>query len=165
MPFRFFSPGATIFSLVFAGVMSLVFKTKKRKPTHISNQPTSEEDANIAAMKVVLSEHEDCTAEVIDINVFGRRRVETFRLLSPGRRVELRMKKDEIKVFSFGEYIAELITPADSNLPRLFNEHIHFDAYLGGRDMTFLYSDTYDSCSIIIFYKIDGIPPTKVNLF
>lgn len=115
-------------------------------------------------MQKVISEYEDYTAEVISINVFGRKRVSTFRLLSPGRKVDLRMSKGDIKVFAYGQYIADLITPASSNLPRLFEENIHFDAYLGGRDMAFLSHDTYDSCSIIIFYKLEGIPPTKVNL-
>lgn len=164
MPFRYFSPGAIFFTFVIAGVLSLISRPKKKYIRHISQPPTTEEDANVSAMKRVISEYKDYTAEVIPINVFGRRRVETFRLLSPGRKVELRIKNGDIKVFAFGEYIAELITPVDSNVPKLFDEQIHFDAYLGGRDRTFLYDDTYDSCSIIIFYKLDGIPPTRVNL-
>lgn len=163
MPFRFYSPGATIFSLVFAGVMSLFSSSRKRPVVHSSPQP-SEAEKNVSAMQKLVSEYEGYTAEVIDINVFGRRRVETFRLLSPGRKVELRIKKGDIKVYAFGEFIAELITPVTSNLPRLFEENVNFDAYLGGRDSVFLYDDTYDSCSIIVFYKLDGVPPTQVNI-
>lgn len=125
---------------------------------------STSDNPDIAEMKKVVAEHNGWTAEVININVFGRRRVETFRLLSPGRKVELRMKNGDIKVFAYGEYISELIVSPDSSLPRLFNENITFDAYLGGRDQVFMYDNTYDSCAIIVFYKIDGIPPTEVNV-
>lgn len=74
------------------------------------------------------------------------------------------MIKGEIKVFSYGDYISDLFTTSDSNLPRLFKEQVSFDAYLGGRNRLFLEDDDYDSCSIIVFYKLDGVPPTKVNL-
>ena len=99
MPFRYYSPGVTIFVLVVACVLSLLSGSKKRhrvRPTRQTSTP--EEDENIAAMRKVVAEYADCTAEVIQINVFGRRRVRTFRLLSPGRKVELRIKKGDIKV-------------------------------------------------------------------
>lgn len=164
MPFRYSSPGATAFALVAAGVLSL-FPTK-RSSDHIrpALSPSTSDNTDIEELKKVVAEHDGCTAEVINLNVFGRKRVETFRLLSPGRKVELRMKKGDIKVFAYGEYISELIVSPDSNLPRLFNENIAFDAYLGGREQVFMCDDTYDSCAIIVFYKIKGIPPTKVNV-
>ena len=158
-----------LFALAVAFVLSLIPSSRKRKaagrtfnPTN--DRPCSTEEANISAMKKVVSEHQDCTAEVIGLNVSGRKHVETFRLLSPGNEVELRMKKGAIKVYAFGEYIAELITPADSNLPRLFEENVCFDAYLGGRDLAFLSNPTFDLCSIIVFYKLPGVAPTHVNL-
>lgn len=120
MPFRYYSPGATIFALVVVGVLSLLSGSKKRQREQPTRpEPTPEEDANMVAMRKVVAEHEDCTAEVIKINVFGRRRVRTFRILSPGHKVELRMKKGDIKVFAYGEYVADLIPSPDSNLPRL----------------------------------------------
>lgn len=166
MPFRNYSPGAGLFALVAAGVMSLFPSRIKKNHSYDTTADPEEEvrNQNLAAMKKIVAEHEDCTAEVIEINVFGRRKVNTFRLLSPGRKVELLMKKGDIKVFAYGEYIAELIPPAGSRLPQLFHENIPFDAYLGGRDLVFSDSDTYDLCSIIVFYKIEGIQPTEVNL-
>lgn len=163
MPFRNWTTEAAVFTLIAAGVLSL-FTSKKRRTYSKPTKLSPSEDPYIAAMKKVVDEHNGWTAEVIKINVFGRRRVETFRLLSPGREIELRMKKGNIRVFAFGEYISELIVPPNSNLPRLFNEHISFDAYLGGREQVFMNDDTYDSCSIIVFYKLEGFPPTKVNL-
>lgn len=165
----FFSPGSLLFTLIVVGVMSLFSRSKKRPAQYSSPKSSSplpaEAEANVDAMKKIVEKYDGYTAEVIEIRVFGRRRVDTFRLLSPGSKVDLRMKKGDIKVFVFGEYISELITPATSYLPRLFEEDIPFDAYLGGRDRAFLYDNTIDICSIIVFYKLDGVPPTQVNLF
>jgi len=122
----------------------------------------SEEQANVLAMEKIVAQHEGYTAEVIHINVFGRKRVDDFRLLKPGHEIELRMGRGGIRVYAFGKFMADVLEPAESNLPRLFKETIPFDAYLGGRNRT--YEDDYDSCSIIVFYKIDGVPPTKVIL-
>lgn len=169
MPFRYFSPGATIFSLVAAGVMSLFSRSKKSSstasfsPSSTTSYQSKVEEENVSAMQEIVSQHKDCTAEVIDINIFGRRRVETFRLLSIGQKIDIRMKKGDLKVFAYGEYIAELIPSAGSNLEQLFKEHIQVDAFLGGRNYT-LHDDTYDTASIILFYKLDGVPPTKVDL-
>lgn len=158
-----------LLSLIFGGILSLIPEKKKKRykgnsyqPSHSSSQPKvmTERESNISAMGKVVTEHEDSTAEVI----FGRRKVETFRLLSPGRKVELRMKKGDIKVFAYGEYMGELFIPKGSNLPRLFEENIPFEAYLGGRDLNMLSFENMDFCSIIVFYKLDGVPPTKVNL-
>lgn len=165
MPFRIYSPLTDFLGFITVGILELFSRRRKRweTPEQSTPQPT-EEEQNISAMQKVVAEYDGYSAEVFNISVFGRRRVETFRLLTPGKRVELKMKKGDIKVFAYGEYIAELIPPVGSNLERLFEEEVRFDAYLGGRDRVFLNSETYDSCSIIVFYKLDGVPPTKVNL-
>lgn len=168
MPFRYFSPGATLFGLVVAGIFSLFSGGRRRRRRTVATsqipQPDPVRQANFSAMQRVVAMHTDCTAEVIDIIVTGHRHVSTFRLLSPGREVELRAYNDDIKVFAYGQYVCELIPRVGSNVPRLFAEKIPFEAYLGGRDMAFLDNDSLDLCSIIIFYKLDGVPPTKVDL-
>lgn len=165
MPFRDCTPGAILFSLVTAGVMKLFSGSKKRRYTYTPDELSAEEEANISAVQIIVSAHEDCTAEVIPIRVFGKRRVDTFRLLSPGDKVTLKIKNDEIKVFAYGEYICELIPEAGSNLYRLFEDNVPFEAYLGGRDLSLKYQDSFDFCSIIVFYKLEGVGPTKVSLF
>lgn len=171
--FRCHSPGSMLFSLIAGWVLSFIpakrrkrYKGNSYQPSHTSSQPKvmTERESNISAMEKVVAEHADCTAEIIKFDVFGRRKVGTFRLLSPGHKVELRMKKGDIKIFAFGEYIDDLIVPRDSNLPRLFEENIPFEAYLGGRDLNMLSFENMDFCSIIVFYKLDGVPPTKVSL-
>lgn len=167
MPFRYYSPGSGIFAFLVMGVMSLFSGGKRRlrvAPASEKKTGPTLEEVNMAAVKKVVEAHADCTAEVIKLLVFGRRRVSSFRCVWPGSPVELRMIRGDIKVFAFGEYIADPIVPNSSNLPRLFEENVPFEAYLGGRDLAFLTDEEYDSCSIMVFYKLTGVPPTKVNL-
>lgn len=126
---------------------------------------STRERENIAEMERVVAQYEGYTAEVFDITVFGRKKVDTFRLLNPGRKVELRKCSKELyEVLAFGDSVADLFAMEPSNLPQLFEENIPFYAYLGGRNRAFMSRDDFDDCKIIVFYKMDGVPPTKVNL-
>lgn len=117
---------------------------------------------NLVNVSRVVDQYKDYTAEVISINIFGKNKVEKFRLLNPGDKVELRYIHDEIKVYSFGRFIADLIPDASSRLREVMSKGIPYHSYLGGRDMALMNLDSYDSCSIIVFYKMEGVPPTKV---
>lgn len=152
-----------------AGFFIYLYKhrTPARKCSETLSTPSPEEKSNVLAMEKVVAAHEGYSAEVFNVSVFGRRKVETFRLLSQGDKVELRLKKGCsacVDVMAFGEYITDFIPDLGSNLLRLLKEKRQFDAYLGGRDLAFSYDDTCDFCSVIIFFKLDGVPPTHVNL-
>lgn len=164
MPFRYYTLGTILFSFIAMGIMKLIPSSRKRAVTRNSECDSAALEANVNAMKRVVAEHEDFTAEVISFGIYSRRQVEIFRRVSPGERVELARKKGKINVYAFGEYIGELLIPADSNLLRLFDKKIPFEAYLGGRDRSLIYESNFDACSIIVFYKLDGVLPTKVNL-
>lgn len=165
--------------LIFAIVAFIcyLFKTGRRQQSDSnlydsvmsanSDPLTERERKNISDVEKLVARYDGYTAEVFDINVFGRRKVETFRLLNPGEEVTLRKYRNTngiYKVFAFDEYVADIIVTGSSRLPQLFQQKIPFYAYLGGRDRAFRFRDDYDSCSIIVFYKMDGVPPTKVNL-
>lgn len=126
---------------------------------------TPRERENISVMKKLVAQYEGYSAEVFDIWVDGRRKVETFRIFSPGRKVELKKSSNFVyKVLAYGKPVADIYTPAPSNLPKLFDNNIPFDAYLGSRNSSFLGWDDLDLCQIIVFYKIDGVPPTTVYI-
>lgn len=168
--------GDAPFFLVLLSIFAFFFDTRKRrsKPTSIASPEESdiweeekkrEEQQNTEAAQRLVEAHADCTAEVINIIVWGWGRVYDFRKLRPGDPVEISRHKGEFKVFSHGRYIADLYPGKESRLPRIFDESIPFEAYLGGRDMRNAYVETErDYCSIIIFYRIPGVAPTKVNL-
>lgn len=120
--------------------------------------------ANIDAMSRVVDCHGGYSAEVFNVFVFGSRRVSVFRLLGPGDEVDMKKTRDGIKVFAFGEYMADVVEPATSHLSELFDKGGPFDAYLGGRDRAYIYDDGCDFCSVMIFYKLPGVPPANVNL-
>lgn len=119
----------------------------------------------------VVRAHNGCTAEVFEIMAFGRTRVErTMYSMVLGDRVELRRHDGVIKIYGFYHgtdltfYINDLLMiPDTSLLPKLFDENIPFEAYLGGRDV-YCSSNDMIFLSIIVFYHVEGIPPTKVNL-
>lgn len=144
-----------------------LYSTRKKK---LSQPPVgydpmaAEKSQNISAMQKVVDEHKDFTAEVISFSVSCKKRVKKVRLLDPGDEIEIRAVRDDLKVYAFGEYMSDLIIPESSNIPRLFKEKVPFEAYLGGRDLNFINNEQIDFASIIIFYKLDGVSPTKVNL-
>jgi len=119
---------------------------------------------NLSAMQKIVDAHKDFTAEIISFSVSGKHRVKNFRLLDPGDEIEVRSDGENFKLYAFDEYVTDLIIPESSHIPDLFKNKIPFDAYLGGRDLNFIHNDQMDFASLIFFYKIDGVPPTKVNL-
>lgn len=124
----------------------------------------SDPKENIERVEKIVEEYEGYTAEVIKIMVSGRKKVNTWRLLTPGDKVDLRLIKGSIKVFAFGEFIAEPCLPEDSRIIKLLEDGLPFDAYLGGRDLAFANEENVDFCSIIIFYQLPGVAPTKVSI-
>ncbi|MFG6385471.1 MAG: hypothetical protein K1V80_03195 [Muribaculaceae bacterium] len=152
-----------IFSLVMCiwHLYSTRQKKKSQPPSGYDPLATTK-SKNIASMQDVVDAHREYTAEVFSFYVSGIKRVKTFRLLNPGDELEIRAVGNKFKVFAFGEYMNDLIIPKSSHIPRLFKDKIPFETYLGGRDLDYIYNDEIDFASIIIFYKIDGVPPTKV---
>lgn len=168
--------GPTPLWLVILGILACFFDTKKRRkrciPTSQPTQPDPWEEEkkkdellNVESANRMLAAHADCTAEVFSVTALGWGQVYQFRKVRPGDPVEIRRYKGWFKVFVENRYVAELYAGEQSLLPRIFDENIPFEAFLGGRDMQSAYRDTErDFCSIIIFYRIPGVPPTKVTL-
>lgn len=146
--------------------LALTFKSEVTEPrkSHAESRFSDRKTENVRAVRSIVDEHKGFTAEVFSIGVCGRREVERIRRLNPGDKTEIRMRDGIPYVYSSGGWIAPVYSQDGSYLEKLLNEGIPFEAYLGGRDYTFLCDDGYDSCRIIIFYKIDGLPPTRVDL-
>lgn len=119
---------------------------------------------NFNRIESLVKGYEGFTAEVIKFSVSGQERVKKWRLVSVGDSVCLKRQEGKIQLYAFDSFVSDLQIPLDSNIPRLFDESIRFEAYLGGRNMDYIDDPDTDYCSLIVFYKIDGVPPTKVNL-
>lgn len=157
--FRIYSPGALLFSLIVAGLLSLV-KTNKKARRYVAPptpQPYTDHVNN------VVDAHADCTAEVFNIFVSGSRKVRIFSELIPGDRVELCIRDDEVVVCVKGKYMATPLLPDTSRLRELLEADVEIEAFLGGRDVTSC-TEEAEFCSIIAFYKIEGVAPTKVRV-
>lgn len=139
-------------------------KKKRSKPSvsQIDASTKQKRNNNCNRMKSIADRFQDHTAEVIPFWVRGRARVKKFREVNIGERVDLRLVDDDMKVFFDNEYIAELYPESGSRLEDVLIKGIRFNAYLGGRDLSYRFDDNIDSCSIIVFYKFPGVAPTKV---
>ncbi len=116
-------------------------------------------------IKRVVDQHEDCTAEVVNLMVKGSRRVKISHRLKPGDRVELRLGKEGVELFAEDRYLADLfLLPEDSRIPGILRDGITYEAFLGGRDKVLSFNPEADFISIIVFYKLPGVPPVKVDL-
>ena len=73
------------------------------------------------------------------------------------------MRKDTLYIYAFDEIVSEIYLDDNSRIPQIISEKIPYETYLGGRS-AFNYDDTYDEGRIIVFYKIDGIPPSEIIL-
>lgn len=142
---------------------------KCRKTTESSQMSTdkstsSDDKENLSRMTKVAEQYSDHTAEVFNFSVHGKSKVLTCRLLQPGDKIELRLKDNFLKIFAFGKFISEIYVGSDSNLHMVFEKNIQFHSYLGSRYNYFMIYENFDYCKVIIFYKVEGIPPSKVDV-
>lgn len=151
--------------LILFFIGELLFGKKKR--TRLSNFQTTEpskqkRNDNCSRMKDIAERFNDHTAEVIPFWVIGNNRVQKFRQVNIGERVDLRIINGDMQVFFNNEFIANLYPASGSRLERLIRDGIRFNAYLGGRDLSYSFDTDIDSCSLIVFYQLPGVAPTKV---
>lgn len=157
--FRIYSPGVTLFSLAVAVVLSLIKLPRKiRKPAS-----DSASSPYLDMVRKVVASHADCTAEIFNIFVSGVARVRIFSELTPGDRVELRLRNGAVSVYANGKYMASPLLSDSSRLYSLLESKADVEAFLGGRDVTSC-TDEAEFCSIIAFYKIKGVPPTHISV-
>ncbi|MDE7401957.1 MAG: hypothetical protein K2M87_00925 [Muribaculaceae bacterium] len=157
--FRSYSPGATLFSLVVAGFMSLIKPSRKI----VKQTPDSSPSPYLDRVRKVVVSHADCTAEIFNIFVSGARKVRIFSELTPGDRVELRLRNGDVSVYADGEYMDSPLLSDSSRLHSLLESNADVEAFLGGRDATYC-TDEAEFCSIVAFYKIKGVPPTDISV-
>lgn len=172
--YRIFSPEAILIALAIAAILKLI-PSKKREQSYIapsqnsddssheSVDHTNEDQPYMSIMRRIVDEHTGYTAEVFKLYVSGHRKVSIISRLIPGDRVDLKLIGEDVWVMVNGERIEDPVLPDNSRIPQILTEHIHYDAYLGGREVM-VCSPTFEIVSIIVFYKIDGVPPTKVDL-
>ena len=157
MFFRIYSPAATIFSFVTAGVLSRLggHRHKSRRRREVTPY--------VPKIQRVIDAHRDCTAELFNIFVRGRKRANAFAQLSPGDMLEVKLDGDSLEVWVGNIKIASAEIPATSLLPKAFQSGADIYAYLGGRDLENA-SDTAEFGTVVVFYKLEDVPPTKINL-
>ena len=133
------------------------------KPKRHSHATKQHHEPYVSQVQRVLDDHADCTAELFNIFVHGRKRVAPFSSLTPGDRMEMTLHGDKISFYTDGTMVAEIDLPESSMLPEAFKTDIRPEAFLGGRDVANASEDA-EFATVIVFYKINGIPPTKIKI-
>jgi hypothetical protein len=138
-------------------------KKVKYTPTH-EPKPQTATAKDYSTLHSIANAHSDYTAEVATAYVSGDER-DITRNLPVGAKVELRIDStaEDIKLFVNGHYIG--LTSYDKGKTRLFDV-IGKNGSLEVYKCSTYYrqSFTMDCFSIIAFYKMDGIAPTKVEI-
>ena len=170
------SGGVAILGFLFEELFKTLRRISSAKHRHTTRQSSAtisqlpdnnlekQTQENLERLQQVADSHKDYSAEVIPYYIKGKNRVKTFRLLNPGNEVELRLHDDDIKILAFGEYITDLLILKESHLQEVMKHGLPFHAYLGGRDPEYRYNDDFDLGNVIVFYKIEGLPPTQVTI-
>ena len=171
--------GSTPFLFVIFGIIMFYLDAIRGKKKHsdvkhsVSDDGTSENcifdqmrRENLEAIQKICESHTEYTAEIVKIRVFYDD-IWTWRRVKVGDPVTVSydtkrgiaiVKTHNIRVAKF-DYRKET-----TGLAEVFEQGKPFEAYLGGRDINLINVPVLDVCSIIFFYKLPGIPPTKVNL-
>lgn len=158
--FRRFSPTVYIISLAIARVLSLI-----KPPRKTTRRPASDSAPSpyLNPVRKVVEAHADCTAEVFNVFISGAGKVRIFSKLTPGDRVELRLRYGDVALYADEKYMSTPLLPDSSRLHDLLESDTEVEAFLGGRDVESS-TDEAEFCSIIAFYKIEGVPPTHVSI-
>lgn len=155
--FHHYGLGSWIATAIIVGILKL-FKMPKR-----TLAPAKDVKPYVDDVRKVVAKYADCTAEVVNVFVSGRKKVALMHVLTPGDRVELGLHDGLSALFVKGEYMTTLLLPDNSRIPNLLKNDVDINAFLGGRDVTASSVDA-EFCSVIAFYKIEGVPPTVVNI-
>lgn len=115
-------------------------------------------------IKAVVDEHRGFTAEIIDVCSYTLNTNPITMKHIPGDPVELKMVDDNVAVFIDGAIITTLYCIEDSRLKQVVESGRKFYAYIFERDMEASNPNWMDFLKVIVFYKLDGVPPTIINL-
>ena len=156
--------------VIIFGIMIFGRKRLKSRKTYTrqDSAPTytpAQSKRDYSAIGEVVKAHSDCTAEVVDVFVKGLSSVAISSSTPIGSKVELSLQANNlVHLIIKGNDVATLyLLPSDSRIPLLLRNGTSVECFLGGRDVSALTSKV-DFISIIAFYKMQGVPPTKVEI-
>jgi hypothetical protein len=153
--------------LVFILIIGYLLSNASKKLTQKPNKAAIKAANELNTMRAIVDRYSDYTAEVTCAFI-GASSSHLTKYLPRGSKIELRMDglTSLIYVYVDGQQtlgVANYDESKGSNIPRLIKEHHRIDTYISGRN-TDLNMGGAELLQIISFYKVDGIPPTKVEI-
>lgn len=152
------------FLLLIIAFVFYMHKHRNKKGNFSASFPKKVPQSDPSRIQSVINAHRDCTAEIIDVCSYKWETTPVTMKHIPGDRVELKMDDGAVTVFIDGTLIAHLYYLENSRLEQIVRSRHKFYAYIFDRDMRASSPNRLDFLTIIVFYKLDGEPPTKVTI-
>ena len=156
-------------AVVFGAIYLIVRSRKKAKAEEIEAKEQAAIESKTTTkhlvMQDIIAQHSDCTAEVVNVFVSGEENARVSNSVGVGDRVALSIDEDDFVCLKIGGHnVAEILAlPESSQIPALIKGGSNMVVFVGGRNVGMV-SDTTDCLSLIVFYHLPGVPPTKVSL-
>lgn len=152
-----------ILILLVISFVCYLYKHRDRT-ANLSDFPTRVPTSEPSLIQSVIDSHTDCTAEIFDVCSYTLNTNPVTMKHVPGDPVELKMVDGNVAVYIDGTFINKLYPTKGSLLKQVVESGHRFHAYIWSRDMEASNPNWMDFLSVVIFYKMEGVPPTKVNL-
>lgn len=143
MPFRYYSPGATLFSFAVAGIMSIFGKRKRRCSSAYSVEKKSR------PKPLAIPQHPGLTSEVFSVSVLDPVHSKRTHALPVGAMVELKLIDIGVYVVAGGQQ-HRILVPIGDPLRTVLAENRQYHAYIKEREEGA--SDFYDFFNVIVYF-------------
>lgn len=143
MPFRYYSPGATLFSFAVAAIMSIFGKRKRRCSSAYSVEKKSR------PKPLAIPQHPGLTSEVFSVSVLDPVHSKRTHALPVGAMVELKLIDIGVYVVAGGQQHRILVDFGDP-LRTVLAENRQYHAYIKEREEGA--SDFYDFFNVIVYF-------------
>lgn len=113
-------------------------------------------------LQAAVKRHNDYTMETINFLVTDPEKAKLSKSMLPGDSIDFNIKNGKIRIYKNYVFIASTLLPEDS---RLKSPELKFTpkAIVVTHDWSFSVMSK-DFITVAFFYKIDGVPPTRVNI-
>lgn len=152
-----------ILLLLVTACICYLHKHRSKKVKLSNSFPKSVPETIPSRIRSVVEAHSDYTAEIIDVCSYTLNTNPVTMRHVPGDPVELKMVDGAVAVYIDGTLITKLYYLPDSRLKQVVESGHKFYAYIFDRDKEASNPNWMDFLKVIVFYKLDGIPPTKVS--
>lgn len=152
-----------VLALLVVALVCYLHKHRDKKLLY-HDLPKIDSSPHLDRIEEIVKKHRDCTAIICDANAYSFEKAQITTKHIPGDPVVLKIVDGRLSLFVDGFFITSLYFVNDPNINGIVERGDAYDAYIFERDIAASSPKWMDFISIIIFYKMDGVPPTDVKI-